>query len=300
METGSTTGTENKRVVVVGGGLGGLSAAVSLAQRGYCVDIYEKNDRLGGKLNVLQAEGFRFDLGPSILTLPDLFERLFARSGKVMSDYVSLRPVRPHWRNFFSDGRVIDLVPEKAAMAEQARLAGEEPSDLEAFLDYSGRLYDLVNAGYFEHGLDTAKDFRRFYGLTKFLRFDMFRTMHSGVARHLKSPYLRDIFDFFIKYVGSSAYDAPAFMNCLPTIQFRHDLWYVDGGMHQIARALEKLLRELGAGIHLNSDVTAISKEGARVTGIVVDGTRPVKADIVVSNMEVVPAYRDLLQEPEA
>jgi diapolycopene oxygenase len=102
---------KRKKVIVVGAELGGISAAVSLAQEGYEVEMYEKNDKIGGKLNFLQAQGYTFDLGPSILTLPHLLERLFERSSRRMADYFSIRPVRPHWRNFFEDGTVIDLRP---------------------------------------------------------------------------------------------------------------------------------------------------------------------------------------------
>ncbi|MFO7973422.1 MAG: NAD(P)-binding protein, partial [Candidatus Hydrogenedentota bacterium] len=98
-----------KQVVVVGAGLGGISAAISLAQEGYPVAIYEKNEHIGGKLNVLQEAGYSFDLGPSILTLPHFFEPLFERSGRKMTDYFQITKVRPHWRNFFEDGTVIDL-----------------------------------------------------------------------------------------------------------------------------------------------------------------------------------------------
>ena len=255
-----------KQVIVIGSGLGGLSAAISLAQEGYAVAIHEKNAKIGGKLNVLKEEGYTFDLGPSILTLPHLFGRLFERSGKKLADYISIWPLRPHWRNFFEDGTVVDLYPEPDRMAEEARKVGEDPAHVQRFLDYSARLYDLVDAGYFEQGLDTSSEFAQFYGLWKFPKFDLFRSMHGGVKRHLKTRYLQDVFDYFIKYVGSSAYHSPAFMNCLPTIQFRYDLWYVDGGLYNIALGLQKLLDELGVVVRLNSEVTEIRREGERVT----------------------------------
>jgi hypothetical protein len=116
-----------------------------------------------------------------------------------MEDYFSIRPLRPHWRNFFEDGTVVDLYPEKDLMAREAAKVGEIPGRIEAFLDYSGRLYDLVDRGYFQQGLDTSREFRDFYGLMNFLQFDLFHTMHGSVARHLTSRYLRDVFDFFIK-----------------------------------------------------------------------------------------------------
>jgi diapolycopene oxygenase len=288
-----------RKIIVIGSGLGGLSAAISLAQQGYAVTIHEKNARIGGKLNVLKEQGYTFDLGPSILTLPHIFERLFERSGRQMSDYIPIRPLRPHWRNFFQDGMVVDLYPEPELMAAEARKVGEDPANVARFLKYSADLYDLVNAGYFEQGLDTAKEFRRFYGLGNFLKFDLFRTMHGGVKRYLKTPHMRDIFDYFIKYVGSSAYHSPAFMNCMATIQYRYDLWYVDGGLYHIALGLQRLMDELGIVVRLNSEVTEVRKQDERVTGLVANGEfHP--ADIIVSNMEVIPAYEKLLLEDDA
>lgn len=288
-----------KKVIVIGSGLGGLSAAISLAQEGYEVTIHEKNPKIGGKLNVLKEQGYTFDLGPSILTLPHIFERLFERSGKKMSDYIPIRALRPHWRNFFEDGKVVDLDPDPAVMAAEARKVGEDPANVERFLKYSADLYDLVNDGYFEQGLDDTAGFREFYGLGKFLKFDLFRTMHGGVARHLKTRHMRDIFDYFIKYVGSSAYRSPAFMNCMATIQYRYDLWYVDGGLYHIALGLQRLMDELGITVRLNSEVSEVRKQGDRVTGLVANGEFHA-ADIIVSNMEVIPAYEKLLAEDDA
>ena len=111
-----------KSVIIIGSGLGGLSAAISLAQEGYVVTIHEKNAQIGGKLNVLKRQGYTFDLGPSILTLPHIFERLFTRSGRSMSDYIPLRTLRPHWRNFFEDGKVVDLDPDPERMASDCLL----------------------------------------------------------------------------------------------------------------------------------------------------------------------------------
>ena len=286
-----------KKVIIIGAGLGGLSAAISLRQEGYDVVVHEKNAQIGGKLNVLKEQGYSFDLGPSILTLPHLFERLFERSGRKMSDYIAIRALRPHWRNFFEDGQIVDLHPEPEKMAAEAAKVGEDPANVQRFLDYSARLYDLVDSGYFQQGLDSSSDFAKFYGLWKFPQFDLFRTMHGGVKRFLKTRHMRDIFDYFIKYVGSSAYQAPAFMNCLPTIQFRHDLWYVDGGLYGIAQGLQRLMDELGITVHLTSEITGIRTADGKVTGIdTADGTFH-SADIIVSNMEVIPAYRELLRE---
>lgn len=124
----------------------------------------------------------------------------------------------------------------------------------------------------------------------KFPSFDLFRTMHGGVKRYLKSPKMRDIFDYFIKYVGSSAYRAPAFMNCLPAIQFRYDLWYVPGGLYGIAEGLGRLMEELHIDVRLQEEVATIQRESGRVTGVTCRDRTHHPADIVVSNLEVIPA----------
>jgi diapolycopene oxygenase len=194
----------------------------------------------------------------------------------------------------------VDLDPDPDRMAAEARKVGEDPANVQRFLKYSADLYDLVNAGYFEQGLDNAGDFRRFYGLGKFLKFDLFRTMHGGVARHLKTRHMQDIFDYFIKYVGSSAYHSPAFMNCMATIQFRYDLWYVDGGLYHIALGLQRLMDELGIRVCLNSEVAEVRTANGRATGIVTQDGTVHPADIIVSNMEVIPAYEQLLKADAA
>lgn len=152
-----------------------------------------------------------------------VFERLFARSGRRMADYIPTSTVRPHWRNLFEDGTVVDLYPEPDRMAEEARKVGEDPRNVERFLDYANQLDDLIDAGYFQQGLDPPGDFTRFYEPWAFPRFDLLHSLHGGVRRFLRTRHLQDVFDSFIKYVGSSAYHAPAFLNCLPAIQFRHD-----------------------------------------------------------------------------
>lgn len=300
-----TQASRSKQVVVVGGGLGGLSAAISLAAAGYRVQVHEKNPGLGGKLNVLQKEGFSFDLGPSILTLPQHFRSLFERAGRRFEDYVPIVNVSPHWRNFFEDGTVLDLHMDPAQMqAELRKLPGYTEAlwaQWEEFQRYSREQYDILDQGYLQQGLDTLWDFLRYYGIFRIgRRIDFRRRMAEAIGEHFAQPHLRAIFEYFIKYVGSSAYDAPGYMNLLPNIQFQYDLWYVPGGMYGLARGLERLARELGIELHTNSEVTAILHEDRQVTGIRLQDGRLVRADYIVSNMEVIPAYEKLLGESPA
>ncbi|MFC1585474.1 phytoene desaturase family protein [Fibrobacterota bacterium] len=291
-----------KKALIIGAGLGGLSAAASLACKGFQVEIYEKNDKVGGKLNVEKKGGFSFDLGPSIFTLPQMFESLFTRAGKKMEDYLTLQPVTPHWRNFFEDGTVVDLhMDDEKMKAELDKLGPGLHEQFLKFREYSRKQYDIVNHGYFEKGLDNTWQMIKHYGLWELIfKLDSITTMDKGVRRYFSNPYLIDIFNFFIKYVGSSAVHAPAFFNLMPHIQFGYDLWYVKDGMYNLARGLEKLLGELAVPIHLNSEVKNILKADKRITGITLVDGNTVSADIVVSNMEVIPAYKKLLGEPDS
>lgn len=288
-----------QRIAVIGAGLGGLSAAISLAQDGHTVDVYEKNDKVGGKLNIHKAEGFSFDLGPSILTLPHIFERTFACSGKRMADYVTIEPVTPHWRNFFEDGTTFDLHPDPAVMAQElAKLGPNLTAPYAAFMAYARGLYDRADTGYFNKGLDTLWQVVREYGVMQSLRgFDAFRTMDGAIESYIREPHLRETLDYFAKYVGSSPYRAPAVLNLMAYAQSAYGLWYVRGGMYGLAQGLERLAGEVGVTIHLNTEVTRMVQTGRAVTALELATGAIVQADQFVSDMEVVPAYERLLGE---
>jgi diapolycopene oxygenase len=293
---------KHSRIVVIGAGLGGLSAAISLATEGFSVELVEKNDKVGGKLNIMEKDGFTFDLGPSILTMPHIFDTLFTRAGKHREDYVKFEKVEPHWRNFFEDGTVVDLKSDKAAMRQELEKLGPHTADeFERFMAYSKKLCTETETGYFAKGLDTFWELVKFYGpIRSLLSFDIFRSMDQGVSRFITNQKLVDILNYFIKYVGSSPYDSPALMNLLPYIQFQYGLWYVNGGMYGLAQAMEKLAVELGVNIRLNSEVTEIRREGKQATAVCLGSGEVLPADIVVSNMEVIPAMQKLLHSTES
>ncbi|MEG9438409.1 phytoene desaturase [Edaphobacter sp. HDX4] len=296
---------KNKRVIVIGAGLGGMSAAIMLARRGFKVTILEKNAQVGGKLNQLQTKGFSFDLGPSIVTLPDIFRPIFEGDGKKLEDYINLQRVDPQWRNFFEDGVVVDLWEKPERMrSELDRFGPEVFGEYKDFLAYSRRQYDIVEAGYLRHGLDTLLQFFRFYGWKEARDLDYLRSMSGSIYKRLSNRYLRDIFEYFIKYVGSSALDSPAFMNLMPTIQMDFGLWYVAGGLYQLGHAFRRRLEETGVTLCLEHEVLEIDRSASTVTGVQVRDSsgdlRTLPADYVVSNMEVIPAMQRLLRSPNS
>lgn len=290
------------QVVVIGAGIGGISAAIALAQAGMKVTMVEKSDHLGGKLNVLEEKGFKFDLGPSIFTLPQVFRPLFEKEGKRLEDYVPLQRVDPQWRNFFEDGTVIDLWEKLEDMrVELAKLpdGAQAFEDYEKFVAYSREQYNVVERGYLREGLDRFLEFIKFYGVRDGRSMDWNHTMQGSIDSRVHNKYLRDILGYFIKYVGSSALDSPGFMNLMPNIQLEFGLWYVKGGLYEFARAFERRLRELNVEVRLGCEAVKIDSSGGRVTAVQVressGAVETLKADYVVSNMEIVPAHKKLL-----
>lgn len=292
---------DQKQVVVIGAGLGGLSAAISLACEGFQVIVLEKNDKVGGKLNILKKDGFTFDLGPSILTMPHIFRQLFTRAGKKLEDYVQIQAVEPHWRNFFEDGVVFDLSGDEKIMRKELEKLGQNSvQEFDQFMRYSKKLGQITEQGYFAKGLDSFWELLNHYGAVRSLcDFDVFRSMDQGVRRFVSDPKLVDVLNYFIKYVGSSPYDAPALLNLLPYIQFEYGLWYIQGGMYKLAEGMQKLAIELGVTIRLDTEVQRIQHKQNRAVAVEIVNGDIFSADIIVSNMEVIPTAKELLQKPE-
>ncbi|WP_225743551.1 NAD(P)/FAD-dependent oxidoreductase [Marinilactibacillus sp. Marseille-P9653] len=289
-----------KSVTVIGGGLGGISAAIALAQSGYKVALYEKNQHIGGKLNRLEVEGYGFDLGPSILTMPFIFERLFLVGNKKMEDYVKFEKLDLQWRSFFTDGTTIDLYEQLSDMDQHnPSLSKKDMEEYEAFLEYSKSLYEITQEGYFDKGLDTTFDIIKYHGpISAFKGFDLLSTMSSAIEKRISNPHLRDMLKYYIKYVGSSAEDAPAILNMLAYMQHDLGLWYVPGGMHKLGEALQKLALEEGVAIYNGQEVVRLEKDTHKnITAAVLANGEIVESDYYVSNMEVIPTYRYLLDE---
>lgn len=288
-----------KKIAIIGGGLGGLSAAISLAQSGFKVSLYEKNSHLGGKLNRLEQDGFGFDLGPSILTMKPIFEKLFIRSGVKMDDYIKTIEVEHQWRSFFTDNTAIDLFSDLNLMLEgNPSLNEQDMQEYRDLLAYAKELYDLTLSGYFGEGLDKVSEVIKHHGLLNSLKgFDLNSTMYEAIDKRITHPNFKDMLAYFIKYVGSSAYDAPAILNMMIYMQHAEGIWYVPGGMHRIADGIVRLGKELGVDFYVNSEVTGIKKEEVRIISAVLADGSSIEADYFISNMEVIPFSEKLLGE---
>jgi phytoene desaturase len=291
------------RVVVVGAGLGGLSAAAHLAGRGHHVTVVERGEQPGGRAGQWQSEGFSIDTGPSVLTMRPLLADTFAAAGAAMDDHVRLTAVDPMYRACFAGGSTILVRPGREAMTEEIRRTCG-PHDAEAFgrfCDWLGRLYRVEQPNFVERNFDRVTDLAWPLGpVLRLVRLGAFRRMASVVNSYFDDPRLRMLFSFQSLYAGLSPFDALAIYCVITYMDTVEGVWFPAGGIHAVARGLAEAVTAAGVEIHYGTAVTRIVRRtgtSGPVTGVrLADGTF-VAADAVVANPDVPAVYRELLPE---
>ncbi len=291
-------------VAVVGSGLAGLSAACVLAARGAAVTVFEKNPWLGGKAALYERDGFRFDMGPTILTMPSVLRRIFAEAGRQLDDYLDMRRLDPQWRCFYTDGSVLDLCDSETQTAANLRGIGVAPDCVEGysqFLRYANRLETISEKFFFWKPVGSVWDTLNFKGLgdANVLNDLLAMRMGSTVAKTIRS-YVHDeraaqMLDHFTQYVGSSPFASPAILCGIASMQTNEGIWYPMGGTRAVPEALVKLGKELGVTYRVNSDVAAIRDENGEAKGINLADGSVLNFDVVVSNCDAVRTHTELL-----
>jgi phytoene desaturase len=282
-------------VVVIGAGIGGLSAAIRLAAAGQRVAIFEQNAAVGGKMSEILGEGFRWDTGPSVITMRHVFEDLFASAGRRLDDYLTLVPVEPLTRYFYPDGVVFDASRDLSATIRQIEKL--EPRDVEgylAYLAYAARLHRITGPVFIYDQPPTLRSFTQVSPLDA-LRVDGLRTMDAAIRGFVRSSHLRQLLGRFATYVGASPYRAPATLNVIAHVEMTGGVWYPKGGIYSIARALERLARELGVEIRTNTAVERINVQDGTVQGVVLQSGEYVPVRAVIANVDVATVYEKML-----
>jgi phytoene desaturase len=294
------------RIGIVGGGLGGLAAACVLAARGYPVTLFERNSWPGGKAAVLQRDGYRFDMGPTILTLPSVLRRIFAEAGKKLEDYLTLVECKPQWRSFFEGGGVLDLVADKAAMKENLEKfapGSNAAAGYEKFLDFAERLHRISDRFFFWKSIGSLWDMVNWKSLFDpsmlgdVLSMKMGSTVAKVVRQHVPEARVAQMIDHFTQYVGSSPDNSPAVLCGIAHMQTQEGIWYPIGGTGAVPRALAKLAGELGIEIRTETGIKHILRDDAskRVLGVETEAGEKVELAAVVSNADSVRTHRELL-----
>jgi phytoene desaturase len=284
-----------QHIAIIGAGIGGLSAAIRLAHKGYRVSIYEQLERPGGKMGELCAEGFRFDTGPSVITMRPVFEQLWHEVGRDLNDYVQLVPLDPVTRYFWRDGLVLDATANEDMMCE--RISTFAPQDIDGyrkFMRYAQKLYDTISGPFLYRQQPSLLDLFKL-PLADVFKIDALRTMHQAVQAHFTDPHLIQLFDRFATYNGSSPYLAPATLNVIAHVEMGMGAWYPQGGVFQLARAFEQLAKELGVELHYQTPVAEICTTERMVSGIRLKNGETISADSVIANADVAWTYDTLL-----
>ena len=294
-------------VGVIGGGLGGLAAAVTLAGRSHRVVLFEANEWLGGKAAVLEADGFRFDMGPTILTLPRVLKRVFAEAGVDIERELDLVRLDPQWRCFFDDGDVLDLVEDIDTMAERidafAPGAGAGKG-YRSYLAQSQRLHGISENFFFwksVEGIRDTLDLRanmKLSTLSDVLALRMGQTVGGVVRKHIGNAKVAQMVDHFVQYVGSNPFAAPAVLGAIADMQVKEGIWYPKGGTGAVPAALARVARAAGVEVRTLSPVKQIGTHDGKVASVLLESGETVPLKAVVSNMDAARTYRELLPAP--
>jgi phytoene desaturase len=282
-------------VVIIGGGIGGLSAAIRLAAAGERVIVVEQNPRMGGKMGEIEAGGYRWDTGPSVITMRHVFEATFAAAGRRMDDYLTLLPVDPLTRYFYPDGTVLDATANLSQMA--ARIAGLDERDVEgylAYLAYAARIHRITGPVFIYNDPPTLGRVAR-VPFPDSLQVDPLRTMDEAIRGFVRSPHLRQLLGRFATYVGASPYRAPATLNVIAHVELTGGVWYPQGGVYSIARAFARLADELGVELRTGTTVECIEVRDGAARGVVLRGGERLAARAVIANVDVATVYEHLL-----
>lgn len=294
----------NRNVGVIGGGLGGLAAACTLAARGHRVTLFEKSPWLGGKAAVLEKDGYRFDMGPTILTMPNVLRRVFEESGRRLEDYLDLIPLDPQWRCFYDDGSILDLHSDSNQMASNlAKFGSGSVEGYQNFLRFSQRVHSISDRFFFWRSVGGMRDMIDFkIGfkpglLADVLGMRMGRSVAATVRKHVPDHRVAQMLDHFTQYVGSAPDQSPAVLCGIAHMQTAEGVWYPRGGTGAVPKALMKLGEELGVDFRTETGVRRIITDGKKVTGIETDSGEMVELDAVVSNSDSVRTHRELLDQ---
>jgi phytoene desaturase len=296
------------RVGVIGGGLGGLAAACTLAARGHSVVLFERSVWLGGKAALLEADGYRFDMGPTILTLPCVLTRVFAEAGEDLAEWLDLVPLDPQWRCFFPDGGILDLHADTDRMACELNQFVPGPSDgYRRFLDLSRRLHDISERFFFWRSVGSIRDVFDWKTslsvsvLADVLAMRMGRSVARTVREFVPDRRVAQMIDHFTQYVGSAPDASPAVLCGIAHMQTAGGVWYPRGGTGAVPRALVRLADKLGVELRIDCGVRRIvlTNRGA-VAGVETAAGETVPLRAVVSNMDSVRTHRELLAPSKA
>lgn len=289
-----------KKIGIIGAGIGGMAAAVLLKHQGYDVAVFEKNEYPGGKIGQVIDGKYRFDMGPSVFTMPELVDELFRTVGENPRDYYQYEPLDQSCLYFYDDGTVIHAYHQAEAFIEElANKTGEPAGHIRNYLNKSRTIYEVTSDIFMFRSIHSVGDLlnrKTLRSLMSFQKIDAFQTMHQSNEKQFESEKLVQLFDRYATYNGSNPYRTPATFNIISHLEHNKGVFYPVKGIYSLAEGLFKLMKSLSIDVHLDEEVREIVSSGRRVERLVTDSGE-YNFDYMVSNMDVNLFYSKLLKD---
>jgi phytoene desaturase len=287
------------KVLIIGAGIAGIATAIRLAVQGHQVEVFEANAYPGGKLSQFEKDGFRFDAGPSLFTMPQYVDELFTLAGKNPKQFFNYQKLDKVCQYFYEDGTKLTAFADADQFAAEVNnVTGEPAASVRRYLDNSALIYGITNHVFLERSLHRLKSYLHWDTLRSVLGFpkiDAFRAMHKANSDYFEDDRLVQFYDRYATYNGSNPYAAPATLNVIPHLEQHYGAYFPEGGMYSITRSLVKLAESLGVKFHYQSPVDEVVLDAGKTIGLKVKGGI-IYGDIVISNMDVWFTYHKLLK----
>jgi len=284
--------------IVIGAGVAGLATSIRLQSAGIKTTIFEANSYPGGKLTVIEKDGFRFDAGPSLFTLPQLLDDVYSSTGLNPRDYYQFEQVPVACHYFWPDGKKLNAFFAKADLkAELEKQLGVDGNAVLNYLEHSKKLYTEAGEIFLNNSLHKASTWLTKDALQTLLqitKYDLFKSMNAANEARLQDPKLVQLFNRYATYNGSNPYQAPGILNSIPHLEFNEGTFFPKGGMHSITEGLYKAAQDLGVDFNFNHRVDEIIVKNKKVEGVK-SNDKIHQADLVISNMDIYPTYEKLL-----
>lgn len=288
----------NSTALVIGAGIGGIVAAARLARNGYQVTVLEKNATAGGRCNQFTRDGHRFDIGPTLFLMPEVFAETYAALGARMEDQLDLRRIDPTYAVRFDDGTQLSLTSDMHAM--QTQLEALEPGSFGGLMRYlaEGHLhYHTSLRRFVGRNFNSYLDYFSLRNLPLLFQLKALVKHYDNIGHYFRDPHLKAAFTFQNMYLGLSPYDAPATFSLLQYTEMAGGVWYPMGGLYKVIESLAALAEVQGVRFLYNTPVQRIEVEGDRATGVLLEDGRRMTADVILANADLPYVYRELLPD---
>jgi phytoene desaturase len=286
-----------KKISIIGAGTAGLASAIRLQAQGFQVTIYEKNDKVGGRMYSFTEKGFHFDVGPTIVMMPEIYREIFEMSGANPDDYIQMQLLDPLYQLHYQDGSSFTVSSNLTKLIPALEKISYE--DTQGYLAYLADVYQRYNVarnGFIDRSFHSAKDILSLKNIRDTFKLRTLNSAYSSISRFVKNEKLRQALSFQTLYIGVSPFVGPSIYTIIPMIELLYGIWYIKGGMYAMALAMQKRLLELGGQIVLNAPVEKIVIENKRAKGIQVNG-QFIASDAVLVNADFPWAMNNLLEE---